>query len=73
MSMLIDAVPNDELRNGYHVQFVDEVRHTGLQMALARWYAKHAPDPSGWHLGPKMFSALGGHAPGVQHALAISS
>src|SRR2546423_9756455 len=22
MSMLIDAVPNDELRNGYHVQFV---------------------------------------------------
>src|SRR5215210_310020 len=56
MSMLIDAVPNNELRNGYHVQFVDEVRHTGLQMALARWYAKHTPDPSGWHLGPKMLA-----------------
>ena len=27
-------------------------RETGLQMALARWYAKHAPDPAGWHLGP---------------------
>jgi propane monooxygenase large subunit len=53
MSMLIDAVPNNELRNGYHVQFVDEIRHTGLQMALARWYAKHVPDPAGWHLGPK--------------------
>ena len=50
MSMLIDAVPNNELRNGYHVQFVDEVRHTGMQMALARWYAKHVPDPAGWHL-----------------------
>lgn len=51
MSMLIDAVPNNELRNGYHVQFVDEVRHTGMQMSLARWYAKHSPDPAGWNLG----------------------
>jgi propane monooxygenase large subunit len=51
MSMLIDAIPNNELRNGYHVQFVDEVRHEGLQTSLARWYAKHVPDPSGWHLG----------------------
>ena len=53
MSMLIDAIPNNELRNGYHVQFVDEIRHTGLQMSLARWYAKHVPDPAGWNLGPK--------------------
>ena len=29
MSMLMSAVPNNELRNGYHVQFVDEIRHTG--------------------------------------------
>ena len=47
MSMLIDAIPSNELRNGYHVQYVDEVRHTGMQMALGRWYAKHAPDPGG--------------------------
>jgi propane monooxygenase large subunit len=51
MSMLIDAIPNNELRNGYHVQFVDEVRHEGMQMSLARWYAKHSPDPAGWNLG----------------------
>lgn len=51
MSMLIDAIPNNELRNGYHVQFVDEIRHTGLQMNLARWYGKNVPDPAGWHLG----------------------
>ena len=56
MSMLMSAVPNNELRNGYHVQFVDEIRHTGMQMALARWYAKNVPDPAGWHLGPKAFS-----------------
>ncbi|PTL59566.1 methane monooxygenase [Paraconexibacter algicola] len=49
MSMLIDAIPSNELRNGYHVQYVDEVRHTGMQMALARWYTKHAPDPGGWN------------------------
>ena len=41
MSMLMSAVPNNELRNGYHVQFVDEIRHTGMQMSLARWYAKN--------------------------------
>ncbi len=56
MSMLMSAVPNNELRNGYHVQFVDEIRHTGLQMALARWYAKNVPDPAGWNLGPKAFT-----------------
>src|SRR5436305_4165784 len=53
MSMLMGAVPNNELRNGYHVQFVDEIRHTGLQMALSRWYARNVPDPEGWNLGPK--------------------
>ena len=56
MSMLMSAVPNNELRNGYHVQFVDEIRHTGLQMSLARWYAKNVPDPAGWNLGPKGLS-----------------
>ncbi len=49
MSMLIDAIPSNELRNGYHVQYVDEVRHTGMQMSLGRWYAKHAPDAGGWN------------------------
>src|ERR1700684_1710983 len=53
MSMLMNAVPNNELRNGYHVQFVDEIRHTGMQMSLARWYAKNVPDPAGWNLGPQ--------------------
>jgi propane monooxygenase large subunit len=65
MSMLIGAVPNDELRNGYHVQFVDEIRHTGMQMALARWYEKHVPDPAGWSLGPKALSNSPLLAPGL--------
>ena len=69
MSMLIDAVPNNELRNGYHVQFVDEIRHTGLQMSLARWYAKHVPDPAGWNLGPKGLA----HDPASRQALNMLS
>lgn len=56
MSLLINSVPIDELRNAYHVQFIDEMRHSGQQMNLARWYAKSAPDPAGWHLGQKAFA-----------------
>src|SRR5579875_1166255 len=55
MSMLMEAVPNNELRNGYHVQFVDELRHTGMQMSLSRWYAKHTPDPAGWSMAARAF------------------
>ena len=71
MSMLMEAVPNNELRNGYHVQFVDEMRHTGMQMSLARWYAKHAPDGAGWHIGPKAFPHSPLTMPGLQHALPL--
>jgi propane monooxygenase large subunit len=63
MSMLIEAVPNNELRNGYHVQFVDEIRHTGMQMSLGRWYAKHVPDPAGWNIGAQAVTRSSiGHA-----------
>jgi propane monooxygenase large subunit len=56
MSMLMDTVPNDELLNGYHVQFVDELRHIGMQQSLGRWYAKHAPEPEGWAMGAHYYA-----------------
>src|SRR5512135_3121699 len=65
MSMLMEAVPNNELRNGYHVQFVDELRHTGMQMSLGRWYAKHVPDPAGWNLGAKAMARDPVTGPGI--------
>ena len=68
MSMLMNAVPNNELRNGYHVQFVDEIRHTGMQMSLARWYAKNVPDPAGWNLGPQALANSVLTQPGAEHA-----
>lgn len=65
MSMLMSAVPNNELRNGYHVQFVDEIRHTGMQMNLARWYAKHTPEPAGWDIAARAFPNSPLTMPGV--------
>jgi propane monooxygenase large subunit len=65
MSMLMNAVPNNELRNGYHVQFVDELRHTGMQMSLARWYAKHVPDAAGWNLMPQAIGNSVAISPGL--------
>jgi propane monooxygenase large subunit len=65
MSMLIDAIPNPELRNGYHVQFLDEVRHTGLQMSLGRWYTKNAPEPYGWNIGAQALARDPVTGPGV--------
>jgi propane 2-monooxygenase large subunit len=56
MSMLMDTVPNEELLNGYHVQFVDELRHIGMQQSLGRWYAKNAPEPEGWAMGAKYYA-----------------
>jgi len=56
MSMLMDTVPNHELLNGYHVQFLDELRHIGMQQSLARWYTKNAPEPEGWAMGAKYYT-----------------
>jgi Methane/Phenol/Toluene Hydroxylase len=52
-AQLIDTVANQELRQGYQAQMIDEVRHTHQQMYLNRYFAKHAPDPEGFTLGLK--------------------
>jgi len=49
MAMLIDAVPNAELRQGYLAQMLDELRHVNLQNHLLRHLAKTAPDPAGFN------------------------
>ena len=51
--MIISAIQNQELRQGYAAQMVDEIRHTQLEMALRNYYVKHSPDPSGWDIGQK--------------------
>jgi hypothetical protein len=56
--LLISAVDNEELRNGYLMQMLDEVRHVQQEMYLGRYYMKHYHDPSGFDISQKGF---GGH------------
>lgn len=50
---LVDTVDNAELRQGYMAQMIDEIRHTNQEIYLNRYYAKHAADPEGFHIGLK--------------------
>ncbi|MBI3249326.1 MAG: methane monooxygenase [Deltaproteobacteria bacterium] len=52
---LISAVDNEELRNGYLAQMLDEVRHVQQEMYLGRYYMKHYHDPAGFDIGQKAF------------------
>ena len=49
MAMLIDAIPNAELRGGYLAQMLDETRHVNIEKQLLRHLAKVAPDPAGYN------------------------
>lgn len=51
--MIISAVENQELRQGYAAQMLDEVRHAQLEMTLRNYYAKHWCDPSGFDIGQR--------------------
>jgi methane monooxygenase component A alpha chain/propane monooxygenase large subunit len=50
---IIAAVQNQELRQGYQAQMLDEMRHTQLEMALREYYVRHAPDPAGWDIAQR--------------------
>jgi methane monooxygenase component A alpha chain/propane monooxygenase large subunit len=59
---IIASVGNQELRRGFHVQMLDEIRHTRREMALRRFYANSWQDPAGWRLSQK---ALDRHPGGL--------
>ena len=44
---------NQEIRQGYQAQMLDEIRHTQLEMALREYYVRHSPDPAGWDISQK--------------------
>ncbi|HEY2706186.1 MAG TPA: monooxygenase [Candidatus Dormibacteraeota bacterium] len=52
-AQLVDTVSNQELRQGYQAQMIDEVRHTHQEMYLSRYFAKRAPDPEGFAQGQR--------------------
>ncbi len=59
---IISSVQNQELRQGYQAQMLDEIRHTQLEMSLRNYYVKHWQDPAGWDIAQK---ALYQHPGGI--------
>lgn len=59
---LVSSVKNQELRQGFAAQMMDEVRHTQLETQLRRFYLKNYYDPAGFDIGQK---ALGNHPTGT--------
>ena len=53
MALLIEAVDNAELRQGYLAQMMDEQRHYSQEYYLARYFAKYWKDPHGFAMGIK--------------------
>jgi methane monooxygenase component A alpha chain/propane monooxygenase large subunit len=56
--MIISSVQNQEIRQGYQAQMMDEIRHTQLEMALRNYYVKHWRDPAGFDIGQKALYEL---------------
>ncbi|MGH8007655.1 MAG: YHS domain-containing protein [Candidatus Binatia bacterium] len=50
---LINAVDNQELRQGYLAQMLDEVRHYQQEIYLGRYFLKHYHDPAGFEFPMK--------------------
>ncbi|PSR30788.1 MAG: methane monooxygenase [Sulfobacillus benefaciens] len=56
-SMAIEAnvVPGHDLRTGYTLQMIDEMRHSTIQMNLKKWYMENYVDPSGFDITEAAF------------------
>jgi 1,2-phenylacetyl-CoA epoxidase catalytic subunit len=55
---IIASVQNQEIRQGYQAQMMDEIRHTQLETALRHYYVKHWEDPAGYDMGQKALYEL---------------
>ena len=59
---LVASVKNQEMRQGFAAQMLDEVRHTQLEVGLRKYYLKNYHDPAGFDIGQ---IALGNHPIGT--------
>ena len=62
---IIASVQNQEIRQGYQAQMMDEIRHAQLETALRHYYLKHWEDPAGYDIGQKALYELPGGLIGV--------
>jgi alkene monooxygenase alpha subunit len=59
---LVASVKNQEMRQGFAAQMLDEIRHTQLETGLRKYYLKNYHDPAGFDIGQ---IALGNHPVGT--------
>jgi propane monooxygenase large subunit len=55
MAMLGRLAPGEELRTGFTMQMVDELRHSTIQMNLKKWYMENYIDPAGFDITEAAF------------------
>ena len=56
-SMAIESqiAPGENLRTGFTMQMIDELRHSTIQMNLKKWYMENYIDPAGFDITEKAF------------------
>src|SRR6516164_799986 len=55
MAMVGRLAPGEELRTGFTMQMVDELRHSTIQMNLKKWYMENYIDPAGFDITEAAF------------------
>src|SRR5271166_1672047 len=55
MAMVGRLSPGEELRTGFTMQMVDELRHSTIQMNLKKWYMENYIDPAGFDITEAAF------------------
>src|SRR6266404_1736528 len=76
MAMVGRLAPGEELRTGFTMQMVDELRHSTIQMNLKKWYMENYIDPAGFDITEAAFgkcyaTTIGRHdEPSAAHATA---
>lgn len=55
MAIESNVVPGTDLRTGYTMQMIDELRHSTIQMNLKKWYMENYIDPAGFDITEEAF------------------
>src|SRR6266481_3606932 len=55
LAMIGRLSPGEELRTGFTMQMVDELRHSTIQMNLKKWYMENYIDPAGFDITEAAF------------------
>src|ERR1700750_2477416 len=71
MAMVGRLAPGEELRTGFTMQMVDELRHSTIQMNLKKWYMENYIDPAGFDITEAAFGKCYAPTIGRQFAAGV--